>query len=88
MLESLSDSWVSKVWKPKTQHPQKLHSLLHALHTNTEQSWQMALTPLVAAATGFISLATCPIYLSFKILDARAQSVDGRDEESDQARVV
>ena len=73
---------------PKTQHPQQLHSLLHALNTNTEQSWHMALTPLVTAVTGFISLATCPIYLRFKILDACTESVDGWDEKSDQARVV
>ena len=78
MLESLSDSWVSKVWKPKAKHPQKLHSLLHALHTNTEQSWQLALMPLVTATTGLISLATCPVYLRFKIIDARAETVDGR----------
>ena len=81
MLESLSDSWVSKVWKPKTQHPQKLHSLLHALHTNTEQSWQMALTPLVTAATGFISLATCPIYLRSQNFDLVTEVVDCRDQE-------
>ena len=67
MLSSLSDSWASRVWKPNTQHPQKLHSLLHKLHKNALQSWQMALTPLVTAATGLMSLATCRVYLRLKI---------------------
>ena len=38
--------------------------------------------------TGFSSLATCPIYLSFKILDACTQRVHARHEQRDQATIV
>ena len=63
-LSELSlSSCVAKVWKPNFQHPQKLHSDLHALHTKTLQSWQTALTPFVTAVTGLISATlSCPIY--------------------------
>ena len=83
LLSELSSSWVSKVWKPKTQHPQKLHSDLHALQTKTLQSCAIALTPLVIAVTGLISatLLRLPIvYFRLQIFYLLAKLIHNRDQ--------
>ena len=82
-LSELSSSWVSKVWKPNFQHPQKLQSDLHALHTKTLQSCAIALTPLVTAVTGLISatLRLPIVYFRLQIFYLLTKLIDSRDQE-------